>query len=208
MLLVGLTGGLGSGKSTVARMLQHRGAEVFDADQLARLAVIPGSPGYEKVVRHFGSSVVGPTGDIDREALATRVFGDTEARRALESIVHPEVFRLLAEQIEAYRSTDRVVVFDAPLIVETGFDKAVDFLVVVAASEEIQVARVAGERAMTAEEARARMAAQASTEEKERSADYILTNDGTTQDLERQVDDLWKKLASRARGKGSVSSSG
>ena len=109
MLLVGLTGGIGSGKSTVARMLEERGAVVFDADVLARAVVEPGTPGHAAVTERFGANVLAPGGELDREALASIVFADPAARRDLEAIVHPEVLRLFAEGSEAYRETDRVV---------------------------------------------------------------------------------------------------
>src|SRR5437588_8255780 len=120
MLLVGLTGGIGSGKSTVARMLAQRGAVVIDADELARRAVEPGTPGLEKVAGAFGREVVGPDGSLDREAVAARVFADPEARRKLESITHPEVFRLYHEEIERYGETDTIEVFDDTLIEVAG----------------------------------------------------------------------------------------
>lgn len=199
MLLVGVTGGIGSGKSTVARMLERRGAVVFDADELARRATEPGTPGHAATARRFGPGVLAADGSLDREALARRVFRDPEARRALEAIVHPEVFRLLSEGVEPYRGTNRVVVFDAPLIVETGFRSACDVVVVVSARLEDQVARVTAARGMSAEDARGRIAAQAPQEEKERVADVVIRNDGSLEDLERKVDALWEQLQRRAR---------
>lgn len=203
MLLVGLTGGLGSGKSTVARMLATRGAVVVDADELARRAVAPGTHGYHQVVQVFGDEVVGPGGELDRDALSRVVFADPDKRRALESITHPEVFRLLAEEVETFRGTDEVVVFDAPLIVETGFHEACDVVVVVTAPEAKQVARAARGRGMSPDEARARIRAQASPEMREAVADVVISNDGDLAALERRVDELWGEL--RRRGTGGAS---
>ena len=193
MLLVGLTGGLGAGKSTVARMLADRGAVIVDADELARRAIAPDTPGHRKVLEAFGDGVLAQDGSIDRRALAAVVFDDPEARRALESITHPEVFRMLADEVERRRDTDDVVVFDAPLIVETGFDETTDVLVVVALDPALQVERVVA-RGMDRAEAEARIAAQASPEERRSRADEVLHNDGDLEDLERQVEALWERL--------------
>lgn len=198
MLLVGLTGGLGAGKSTVARMLSERGAVVVDADDLARTALEPGTPGFEQVCDVFGRDILDAEGRIDRRELAARVFADEGKRRVLESITHPEVFRKLAEAVEDLRGTDAVVVFDAALIVETGFHEAVDVLVVVTATTEDQVRRVAGDRGMEEDEARARIAAQADPARREALADVVIRNDGDLASLERQVDDLWAELRRRA----------
>lgn len=200
MLLVGLTGGLGSGKSTVARMLADRGAVVVDADRLARQALEPGTPAFERACELFGRDILDDEGRIDRRELAARVFADETKRHALESITHPEVFRLLAETVEAHRGTDDVIVFDAPLIVETGFHEAVDVLVVVAASEANQVRRVADARGMDEEEARSRIAAQADPGRREGVADIVIRNDGDLATLEDEVDRVWREL--RARGAG------
>ena len=199
MLLVGLTGGLGAGKTTVARMLGQRGAVVVDADDLARRALDPGTPGFEQVCDLFGRDVLGQDGRIDRRELARRVFGDEAKRRALESITHPEVFRLLAEAVEQHRGTDRVIVFDAALIVETGFHSAVDFLIVVTAPEAAQVERVMRERGMSEEEARARIASQADPAAREALADVVIRNDGDLVALERQVGEVWTQLVDRAK---------
>jgi dephospho-CoA kinase len=198
VLLVGLTGGIGSGKSTVAHLLEERGAVVYDADVLARAAVEPGTPGHEAVVARFGAGVIAPGGEIDREALASVVFADPEARRDLEGIVHPEVRRLFAEASDDYRDTDRVVVLSAPLLVETGMHTAFEVLVVVSAPVETQVERLVRERGMSEEQARARIAAQAPLEEKAAAADVIIDNGGPIEELERQVDRLWGDLRSRA----------
>jgi dephospho-CoA kinase len=198
MLLVGLTGGLGSGKSTVARMLGERGAFVVDADDLARKALEPGTPGFERVCDVFGRDILDAEGRIDRRELAARVFADQGKRRVLESITHPEVFRLLAETVEAHRGTEAVVVFDAPLIIETGFHEAVDVLVVVTAPEEVQVERVVRERKMSEGEARARIAAQVDPAAREALAHLVIRNDGDLQTLARQVDEVWDELIARA----------
>lgn len=197
MLLVGLTGGIGSGKSTVAHMLEARGAIVFDADALARAAVEPGTPGHDQVVERFGATILAPGGLIDREALASVVFADPAARRDLEAIVHPEVRRLFAEETERYRDSERIVVFSAPLLVETGMHTAFDVLVLVSATVETQVERLMRERAMGEEAIRARIAAQLPLEEKAAVADVIVDNEGTLDDLEGQVDRLWAELRAR-----------
>lgn len=198
MLLVGLTGGIGSGKSTVAHLLERRGAVVFDADALARKAVEPGTPGHDAVVERFGANVLAPGGELDREALASIVFADPAARRDLEAIVHPEVRRLFAEGCEAYQDTDRVVVFSAPLLVETGMHTAFEVLVLVSTPVETQIGRLLRDRAMSEEQVRARIDAQAPLEEKAAVADVIVDNEGDLEELESQVDSLWNELRTRA----------
>jgi dephospho-CoA kinase len=198
MLLVGLTGGIGSGKSTVARMLEERGAIVFDADVLARQAVEPGTPGHDAVVERFGPNVLLPGGGLDREALGSIVFADPAARRDLEAIVHPEVRRLLAEGCERYRDTDAVVVFGAPLLVETGMHTAFDVLIVVSAPVERQVERLMRNRAMSEDAIHARIEAQLPLEDKVAVADLVIDNDGSLEELERRVDGVWTELRHRA----------
>jgi dephospho-CoA kinase len=197
MLLVGLTGGLGAGKTTVARMLSERGAIVVDADDLAHRALQPGTRAYQEVCDLFGDEVLTPSGDLDRGAIAARVFSDEGKRRALESITHPEVFRLLADEVETLRGTDAIVVFDAPLLVETGFDRACDMVVVVTAPEEQQVARAIRDRGMSEEEALGRLRAQVDPADREAAADIVLTNDGDLEELERRVDEVWEELRRR-----------
>ena len=197
MLLVGLTGGIGSGKSTVARMLEERGAVVFDADLLAREAVEPGTPGHTAVLERFGADVLAPGGELDREALASIVFADPSARRDLEQIVHPEVRRLFAEGSEAYRDTDRIVVFSAPLLVESGMHTAFEILVVVSATVATQIERLMRQRGMSETAIRARIDAQAPLEDKAAVADFLVDNGGTLAELESQVERLWHDLSAR-----------
>jgi dephospho-CoA kinase len=198
VLLVGLTGGIGSGKSTVARLLEKRGAVVFDADLLAREAVEPGTPGHAAVIERFGADVLAPGGELDREALASIVFADPSARRDLEAIVHPEVRRLFAEGSEAYRDTDSVVVFSAPLLVETGMHTAFEILVVVSATVATQIERLMRQRGMSEPSIRARIDAQAPLEDKAAAADFLVDNEGSLDELESQVEQLWNDLSTRA----------
>jgi dephospho-CoA kinase len=198
VLLVGLTGGIGSGKSTVARMLEERGAVVFDADLLAREAVEPGTPGHTAVIERFGADVLAPGGELDREALASIVFADPSARRDLEQIVHPEVRRLFADGSEAYRDTDRIVVFSAPLLVESGMHTAFEILVVISATVATQIERLMRQRGMSEAAIRARIDAQAPLEDKAAVADFLVDNGGTLAELESQVERLWHDLSARA----------
>jgi dephospho-CoA kinase len=198
VLLVGLTGGIGSGKSTVARLLERRGAVVIDADQLAREAIAKGTPGFERVVNAFGGDVLTPEGDLDRAALARRIFPDRAQKATLEGIVHPEVRRRFGELVEGYRATDRVVVYVTPLLVELGLAPAFDVVVVVTASPHLRVSRVASGRGLSPDEVRERMATQATDEQRMEVAHVLVDNDGSLAELEPQVDRLWRDLAARA----------
>lgn len=200
MLLVGLTGGIGSGKSTVAAMLQKRGAVVIDADELARRALEPGSPGHAQVLETFGSEVASSAGEIDRERLAQVVFADADARRTLESIVHPEVARLFSETVEPYRDTDRIVVYVVPLLVERSLQTGFDVVVAISASPEKRLARLSSDRGMNPEDVTSRMSAQLSDEARERAAHVVIGNEGSVEELESAVDDLWGELQRRVEG--------
>ena len=179
-------------------MLEARGAVVFDADVLAREAVEPGTPGHAAVIERFGADVLAPGGALDREALASIVFADPAARRDLEAIVHPEVRRRFAEGTEAYRDTDRVVVFSAPLLVETGMHTAFDVLVVVSATPGMQIERLMRDRGMSEEAVRSRIDAQATPEARAEAADVVVDNEGSVEELEGQVDRVWADLSARA----------
>jgi dephospho-CoA kinase len=198
MLLVGLTGGIGSGKSTVAAMLEGRGAVVFDADTFARHALDPGTLGYQRVIEAFGPQTLTDEGDVDREALAAMVFGDPEARRRLEAIVHPEVALQLTESLAPYRDTDRIVVYSVPLLVEAGLQSAFDVVVVVVADEAVRVERLVRDRGMSEAAAQARIHAQATDEQRQDAADYVIDNNGTVEDVDRQVERLWSELQHRS----------
>lgn len=198
MLLVGLTGGIGSGKSTVARMLAERGAVLLDADVFSREALEPGTDAHAGVVRLFGRDVLRPDGRLDRAKIGQLVFTDEALRSKLERIVHPEVHRRSRDAIEALRETDAVVVYDAALIYETGRQGEFDVMVVVTAPEDRRVARLVA-KGMSEEDARRRMAAQLPLAEKAAVADVVLDNSGSAEELERQVDGLWRHLEARAR---------
>jgi dephospho-CoA kinase len=198
MLLVGLTGGIGSGKSTVARMLAGRGAVILDADAFARDALAPGTPGESAVVDRFGEQVRGPDGALDRAALAALVFADPARLRALEAIVHPDVRARIAEGAARERDTERVVVIDSPLLIEMGQHDDVDLVVVVSAPEEVQIRRAVEGRGLSEEDVRRRLAVQLPLEEKAEQADVVLDNGGDLAELERQVDRLWADLVAGA----------
>ncbi len=196
-MLVGLTGGIGSGKSEVAARLAELGAVVIDADRLAREVVAPGTEGLAEVVAAFGPAVRGPDGALDRPALGRLVFGDEAARRRLEAIIHPRVRARTAELVAA-QPPGTVVVNDVPLLVETGIAHTFDVVVVVLADEAARVRRLAESRGMSEAEARARIAAQATDEQRRAVADVVLTNDGTLAELRAAVDDLSQMLTRRA----------
>ncbi|MCP2328063.1 dephospho-CoA kinase [Hamadaea flava] len=198
MLFVGLTGGIGSGKSSVAARLRELGAVVIDSDRLAREVVEPGTDGHAEVVARFGTGVLAADGSIDRAALAAKIFGDADARKALEGIIHPRVRARTAELAMA-ASSDAVVVNDVPLLVEAGLAGTYQMVVVVLASEEIRVARLVATRGMTEAEAHSRIAAQATDEQRKAVADALIVNEGTLEDLRAQVDQAWPSLADRAR---------
>jgi dephospho-CoA kinase len=190
---VGLTGGIAAGKSTVSRLLEHRGALVIDADQLARYVVEPGTEGLRAVVDAFGPDVLDGSGRLDRARLGAIVFGDPARRARLEQIVHPLV-RAEAARREQHAGPAQVVVHDIPLLVETGQQGAFDLVVVVDASPDVQLERLAGERGMPVDEARQRIAAQAGRERRLAAADEVVVNDGSLDDLKGAVDRVWARI--------------
>jgi dephospho-CoA kinase len=197
MLRVGLTGGIGSGKSTVSARLSERGAVVIDADLLAREVVAAGTPGLAEIVVAFGPDMVDDDGELDRAAMGRRVFGDDEARGRLEQIIHPRV-RARAAEIEAAAGADAIVVHDIPLLVETGQAGSFDVVLVVDAPPELQVQRLVEQRGMSEDEARSRIAAQAGREQRLAAADHVLSNDGSLEQLQAAADQVWDDLSTRA----------
>jgi dephospho-CoA kinase len=191
VLRIGLTGGIGAGKSAVAQRLVRLGAVLVDSDVLAREVVAPGTDGLAAVVAEFGPGVLGEDGGLDRPALGARVFGDEPARRALEGIIHPRV-RARAAELIAAAPPDAIVVNDVPLLVEAGLAATFQLVVVVTAAEVIRVERLVRTRGMTEAEAYARITAQATEERRRDAADALVVNDGTLAELEAVVDALWR----------------
>ncbi|RBM19679.1 dephospho-CoA kinase [Streptomyces sp. PT12] len=194
MVTVGLTGGIGAGKSEAVRLLAERGAVVVDSDRIAREVVEPGTEGLAAVAAEFGPGILTAEGRLDRERLGRIVFGDAERRAKLNAIVHPLVARRSAE-LTAAAPRDAVVVHDVPLLAENGLAGRYDVVVVVDASAETRLDRLTRLRGMTEEDARARMAAQATREERLAVADHVLHNDGTVDDLAAQIGPLWRRLS-------------
>lgn len=192
-LHVGLTGGIGAGKSTVARLLTGHGAIVLDADLAARAVVEPGTDGLAEVVEAFGPEVLRADGSLDRAALASVVFADEERRKRLNAIVHPRVRAWMAERAAA-APEGSVVVQDIPLLVEGGLAPLFDFIVVVDADDDTRITRLVRDRGMAEQEARARIAAQAPREQRNAAADRLIDNSGGPEDLEKAVADLWRDL--------------
>ncbi|MGK5500669.1 dephospho-CoA kinase [Streptomyces sp. URMC 125] len=197
MLSVGLTGGIGSGKSEVSRLLGEHGAVIVDADRIAREVVAPGTEGHAAVVAEFGEEVLAPDGTLDRPRLGALVFGDPERLKALNAIVHPLVGARSAE-LQRTAGEDAVVVHDVPLLVENGLGPLYDLVVVVDASTENRLDRLVRLRGMTEADARARMAAQATREQRLAVADVVIGNDGSPEQLRERVAELWRRLRERA----------
>ncbi|MEU7738542.1 dephospho-CoA kinase [Streptomyces griseus] len=197
MLKVGLTGGIGAGKSEVSRLLVKYGAVLIDSDRIAREVVEPGTPGLAAVVEEFGPGVLTAEGALDRPALGALVFADPGRLAALNAIVHPLVGARAAEQ-ERAAPEDAVVVHDVPLLTENGLAPLYDLVVVVDASPETQLERLVTLRGMTESDARARMAAQATRDQRRAVADLIVDNDGPLEALQPQVRAVWDELVRRA----------
>ena len=196
MFRLGLTGGIGSGKSTVSARLAEHGAVVIDYDQLARDAVAVGTPALASIRERFGDDIIAADGTLDRPALGRIVFGDDAARADLEAITHPAIFEL-AVAMESTVPEDGVVVHDHPLLVEIGMAGTCDLVIVVDVPEDVQVERLTTLRGMPEEDARARIAAQASREERRAAADVVLENSGSIEELEARVDAVWRDISSR-----------
>ncbi|MGW3678549.1 dephospho-CoA kinase [Streptomyces prasinus] len=199
MLTVGLTGGIGAGKSEVSRLLVECGAVLIDADRIAREVVAPGTPGLAAVVEAFGEEVLAEDGGLDRPGLGAIVFADEEKLALLNSIVHPLV-GARSRELEEAAAEDAVVVHDVPLLTENGLAPLYDLVIVVDASTETQLERLVGRRGMSEEDARARMAAQATREQRREIADIVIDNDVPLEELTRRVKDVWAGLVRRVGG--------
>jgi dephospho-CoA kinase len=204
MLRVGLTGGIGSGKSEAARRLAEHGAIVIDADVAAREVVAPGSPGLAQIAAAFGEGVLRPDGSLDRERLGQMVFADPGLRATLNAIVHPLVRTWMEEAeraaVRAAPPPGPVVVHDVPLLAESRGKAGFDVVIVVDVAPELQVERLVRLRGMAADQARARMAAQASREQRLAVADIVIDNSGSLDDLDRRIAAVWADLERRAAG--------
>jgi dephospho-CoA kinase len=190
--LLGLTGGIGSGKSTVSALLAEKGAVIIDADAITRSLQQPGQPVFDAMVERFGPGIVDADGSLDRVGLAKVVFVDEQARKDLEHIVHPAVGAEMLKRMQNEAETEHVVVYDVPLLVEAA-RRAMSFagVIVVDIDPEVAVQRVVEQRAMDERDVRARIANQASREERLAVADKVIDNSGTRDDLRRQVDEVW-----------------
>ncbi|GAA3822055.1 dephospho-CoA kinase [Nocardioides panacisoli] len=192
---VGLTGGIASGKSTVSDMFRELGAVIIDGDRLAREVVAKGTPGLARVVEAFGPEVLTADGELDRPRLGSIVFNDPDQLKVLEGITHPLIFELYAER-EAAAPEGAVVVHDIPLLAESGRAGEFDAVVVVDVPEEVQVQRMLRDRGWTEADARARIAAQASREDRRAIATYVIENTGTREDLRQRVAEVFERLTS------------
>ncbi|HVF52041.1 MAG TPA: dephospho-CoA kinase [Actinomycetota bacterium] len=197
MLVAGLTGGIGSGKSTFAALLSEHGARLVDADAIGRRALDPGKPAWHSVVDTFGDGVLGSGMNIDRSRLAAIVFEDDQKLAALNAIVHPVIMGRIAEELETLRPTTEIVVLDAALIIETGLDAILDLLIVITTTPKLRESRLQHERGMTLDDIRARMGAQRPTEELVARADIHVKNDGTLEKLSAEAQRVWRELVAR-----------
>lgn len=200
MTVIGLTGGIASGKSTAARMLEQQGAVLIDADRLGHRVYDPGTPGFEAVVNEFGHDLVAADGTIDRKVLGGKVFGRPEEMDRLTAIVWPEIRRLAAAEIERLRNEDpdRVIVFEAAVLIEAGWQDIADEVWVVSVKPEIAMQRLAERNGLTEEQAQARLDSQLSNKEREEHADVKIDNSDTLEKLEQRVTRAWKDLQKRA----------
>jgi dephospho-CoA kinase len=201
VLLVGLTGGIGSGKSTVSALLREHGAFIVDADAITRELQQPGTAVFDAMVERFGPSIVAGDGTLDRAAVASVVFTDEQARKDLEGIVHPAVGAEMLRQLQEHTGTDHVVVYDVPLLVESG-KKGYGAVLVVDVDPDTAVRRLVEHRGFAEADARNRVANQASREQRVAVADQVIDNSGSLDDLRRRVDEVWKWLVEREAALG------
>ncbi|HTY21205.1 MAG TPA: dephospho-CoA kinase [Geobacteraceae bacterium] len=201
MRIIGLTGGIASGKSSVARIMESLGGVIVDADLLAREAVLPGKPAYRSIVAEFGKGILNPDGTIDRQALGRIVFSDPSARRKLERITHPAIARLAEQRLSALRESGvQVVVYMAPLLIEAGVTDRVDEIWVVYVDRETQVERLIRRDGIGREEALQRLAAQMPMDEKIKLGNVVIDNNGAPHETEQQVREIWKREITEGKG--------
>jgi len=196
MLIVGLTGGVASGKSVVSRVLREEGAYLIDADQIARELVEPGTPTWKELVRAFGNEILQEDRSIHRKKLAARVFSDPEQRSILERMIHPRIKEEMSHRLKAISQKDpeAIVVIDAPLLIETGNHREMDKVIVVTSTEEQQIERLREREGMDPEETKRIIASQISTEEKIKAADFVIRNEGSLEDVERKAKEIFREL--------------
>lgn len=201
MNVIGLTGGIACGKSTVAGMLVEKGALLVDADVLSREAVEPGGRAREEIIRWLGDSIIDKEGNLDRKKIASIVFSDEKSLAKLNSIIHPRVLELFFQKSSELgkKNPGRLLIWDIPLLFETGYEKRVDYIVVVASREEIQIRRLSERNGLPREEALKRIRSQMELKKKMEKADFVIYNNGTRDLLKKQVDLLWEKLQSLYR---------
>ncbi len=204
MYIVGLTGGIASGKSTVSSILADCGAFIIDADVIGHEVIKKGSEGWKKLVESFGQGILDQEGNIDRPKLGREVFGDAEKVARLNQITHPLIIKeifLRIDRLRKEKGEDSIVVLDAPLLVEAGGRDFVDLLVLISSPEEVQVERLAKDRKMSSEDAKKRISAQAKLDEKIKLADIVVENTGTIPELREKAQALWREIQERARHK-------
>ena len=197
MIKVGLTGGIASGKSVVADMFQEKGAFIIDADKVAHEVIEPNEPAWEEIVKHFGKDILNPAGKIDRVKLAAKVFNDKKSLKKLNSIVHPRVaerFSVILSELKKKSKPPEVIVYDVPLLIEAEMHKMVDTVVLVYVSTEKQIERLQNRNGFSLKEAEERLAAQMPLEEKKTFADYIINNECTLSETQKQVDEFWSVI--------------
>ena len=197
--VIGLTGGIGSGKSTVSRFLQELGAVIIDADKVGHEAYQPNTDTWRELVAAFGGQILAPDGEIDRKKLGEIVFGRPEELERLNRIVHPRMYEMMKARIEEYRRQGvGVVVLEAAILLEAGWDRLVDEVWVTVAPESVVVQRTKERTGLSEEQIRARIHAQLSNEERTKRADVVITNDGTMEELKAKVRDLWERVQAQA----------
>ena len=196
MINIGLTGGIGSGKSTVTRLFQKRGAYIIDVDVLAHMVEEPGSSVWNRIVEHFGREILDKDDRINREALGGIVFRDSEKLKKLNSIVHPAVFDEWWRRFDDIVNNDKeaIIISDIPLLIEVGWHRAVDIVILVYTSPDIQAERIMKRNGYTHEEAQDRLRSQMPVDEKIPFADFVINNEGTPEEMEAIVDRIWKDL--------------